>query len=210
MRSLVFYYLCDMFNKSCARHVIRDWKMRRLLLFFCLAVTLGMSSCMDTYYVTQRTTFDAAIKSVQTQMADNGFYSTGSNTNTRNEPIVTGVSYSKYTGYGTAMDNNYITQDTYRFADTLGNTMNYSVSYMAKRTNDGVSYVENLELCGCETSNPKDYERLCGNESIVKQINHVPIDQKVKKINVMNTALAVTGITLGLSIIIYLIALGLY
>lgn len=165
---------------------------------------------MDTYYVTKKTTFDNAISSVQSQMASQGFSSTGSNTNTRNETVVTGVSYSRYTGYGSAMANNFITQDTYRFADTLGNTMNYSVTYSAKQTTDGVPYVENLELCGCETSNPKDYEKLCGNESVVKQINDVPKDQKVEKLNVMNTTLAITGITLGLSLIISLITLSMY
>ena len=108
------------------------------------------------------------------------------------------------------MENNFVTQDTYRFSDADGNTMNYSVSYSAKQTSDGIPYVENLELCGCETSNPKDYERLCGNNSVVKQINDVPKDQKVEKLNVMNTTLAITGITLGLSLIISLIALSMY
>ena len=165
-----------------------------------------MTSCMDTFYVTQKATFDKAIQSVQSQMAQNGFSSTGSNTNTRNETVVTGVSYSKYTGYGSAMANNFITQDTYRFADTLGNTMNYSVSYSAKQSDNGIPYVENIEVCGCETSNPKDYERLCGNESFVKQINNVPKDQEIKQINVMNTTLAATGITVVATLLITLIA----
>lgn len=181
--------------------------MRKLHLLFLLVVMFSMTSCMDTYYVTKKTTFDNAINSVQSQMANQGFNSTGSNTNTRNETVVTGTSYSRYTGYGTAMANNFITQDTYRFADTLGNTMNYSVTYSAKQTTDGIPYVENLELCGCETSNPKDYERLCGNESVVKQINAVPKDQKVEKLNVMKTTLATTGIALVFSIIIASIAI---
>lgn len=151
--------------------------------------------------MTKRTTFDDNISLIQTQMADLGFYLNGSNTNTRNETVVTGVSYSN-SGYGTAMDNNYITQDTYRFADSIGNTMNYSVSYQAKQTQEGISYVERVELCGCETSNPKDYEKLCGNESAVKQINELPLDQKVEKVNVPNTTLAASGVILGLLIVV--------
>ena len=173
-----------------------------------LGVLFFFTSCMDTYYVTKKSTFDTAIQSVQSQMATHGFSSTGSNTNTRNEAVVTGVSYSKYSGYGSAMANNFITQDTYRFADSLGNTMNYSVSYQAKQTNEGIPYVENIELCGCETSNPKDYDRLCGNDSFVKSINNVPKDQKVEEMNVINTTLAVSGIVLGASLLIALIALG--
>lgn len=175
-----------------------------------LGVLFFFTSCMDTYYVTKKSTFDKAIRSVQSQMAVQGFSSTGSNSNTRNETVVTGVSYSKYTGYGSAMANNYITQDTYRFADSLGNTMNYSVSYQAKQTKEGIPYVENVELCGCETSNPKDYERLCGNGSYIKSINNVPKDLTIEEMNVVNTSLAVSGIALGATLLITLITLAAY
>ena len=185
-------------------------KMRKCFLLMLLGVLFFFTSCMDTYYVTKKSTFDTAIRSVQSQMAAQGFSSTGSNTNTRNETVVTGVSYSKYTGYGSAMANNFITQDTYRFADSLGNTMNYSVSYQAKQSKDGIPYVENVELCGCETSNPKDYERLCGNESYVKSINNMPKELKIEEMNVVNTTLAVSGIALGATLLITLITLAAY
>ena len=182
--------------------------MRKSCLLLLLSVLFGLSSCMDTFYVTKKTTFDNEIQSIQSQMVAKGFNSTGSSTNTRNETVVTGVSYSKYTGYGSAMANNFITQDTYRFADAEGNTMNYSVSYSAKQTSDGIPYVENVEICGCETSNPKDYESFCGKESFVKQINNVPKDQEIKQMNVMNTTLAVSGIAIGVTLLFSLIALG--
>ena len=167
-----------------------------------------MTSCMDTYQVTKKATFDRTIQSVQSQMAQNGFSSTGSSTNTRNETVVTGVSYSKYTGYGSAMANNFITQDTYRFTDTLGNTMNYSVSYSAKQTKDGEPYVENIEVCGCETSNPKDYEKLCGRYGLVNKINNIPKDQTIEEVNVLSTTLVLSGIVIGGSLIYTLILLS--
>lgn len=178
--------------------------MRKMLFFFLLLSVFVITSCTDTFYMTKKTTFDNAIRTVQAQMSEQGYFLNGTSSNTRNETVVTGVSYSRYTGYGTAMDNNFITQDNYQFTDTLGNTMSFSVSYMAKQTDDGIPYVEDLELCGCETSNPKYYETLCGNESIVKQINDVPKDQKVEKVNVMNTTLAASGIILGITLIIVL------
>ena len=166
-----------------------------------------MTSCMDTYYVTKKTTFDGTIRSVQSQLANQGFNSTGSNTNTHNEAIVTGVSYSKYSGFGTAMANLFITQDTYRFADSLGNTLSYSVLYSAKQTSKGESYVEGVEVCGCESSNPKDYERLCGKESTIKQINTISKDLQIERLNVMDTTIAITGIGLMLSLFLVLMAL---
>ena len=166
------------------------------------------TSCMDTFYATKQSTFDKTIASVQGQLATEGLKSVGSSSDTKNNLYASGTSYSRYTGYGTKMENNFVTQDTYRFADDEGNTMNYSVSYSAKQTSDGVPYVENIEVCGCETSNPKDYERLCGNDSFVKQINLIPKDQELKQMNVMNTTLAVTGVTVGLTLLITLITLG--
>ena len=163
---------------------------------------------MDTFYATKRSTFDKAVADVQSRLAQEGLKSVGSSSDTKNNLYALGTSYSKYTGYGTMMENNFVTQDTYRFADAEGNTMKYSVSYSAKQTSDGVSYVENIEVCGCETSNPNDYERLCGNNSLVKQINLTPKDQELRQMNVMNTTLAITGITIGLTLLVSLIALG--
>ncbi len=184
--------------------------MKRLLLFSLMCVLVGLSSCMDTYYVSHKRTYDEKIQSIQSHMAEQGFNFTGSKTNTRNEAVVAGVSYSRYTGYGTAMANNFITQDTYNFADSVGNTMNYSVSYKAKQTSEGVAYVEDVELCGCETSNPKDYDRLCGAKSSVKDVNDISRDLKIQEMNVVNTSLVAAVVILGLSTIVTLISLSAY
>lgn len=175
--------------------------MRKYYLFLAF-VLLGMTSCMDTYYVTNKATFDNAISTIKSQMEERGFNLNGSNSITHNETVVTGVSYSSESGYGTAMANNYITQDTYRFADSLGNTMSYSIVYCVQQTTDGKPYVVNSKVCGCETSNPKDYDRLCGDESVVKQINNLPKDQTINRVNVVNTSLAVTGVLVGLALVI--------
>ena len=74
---------------------------------------------MDTFYVTKRSTFDQAIASVQGQLASEGLKSVGSSSETKNNLFAAGTSYSKYTGYGTKMENNFVTQDTYRFADSM-------------------------------------------------------------------------------------------
>lgn len=173
-----------------------------------LCILFSLSSCMNTFYATKKATFEKALASVQTQMGKDGFKVVGSNSETKNNVYVSATSYSKYTGYGSKMENNFVTQDTYRFADEEGNTMNYSVSYSAKQTKEGVSYIEDIEVCGCETSNPKDYDRLCGNESLVKQINSLPRDQEIKQMNVMGTTLVVSGVAVGISLLITMITLG--
>ena len=94
------------------------------------------------------------------------------------EVTVTGQSYSKYSGYGTLMGNNYITSDTYRFADTLGNSMDYTVSYQLKNS-DGFYYVTDLQVKGCETSNVREYGNLCGPTSPTKTITNLSPDTSV-------------------------------
>lgn len=173
-------------------------------------VLLSLSSCMDTFYATKKTTFEKALTSVQTQMNKDGFKVVGSNSETKNNVYVSATSYSRYTGYGSKMENNFVTQDTYRFADEEGNTMNYSVSYSAKQTREGIPYIEDIEVCGCETSNPEDYEKLCGNESHVKRINSLPKDQEIKQMNVMGTALAVSGVAVGITLLITMFTLRRY
>ena len=86
--------------------------------------------------------------------------------------------------------------------------MNYSVSYSAKQTREGVPYVENIEVCGCETSNPKDYERLCGKYGLLNKINNIPKDQTIEEVNILNTTLVLSGIVIGGSLLYTLVMLS--
>ena len=175
--------------------------MRKLFSLTLMVVLFVMTSCMDNIYMTQRTTFDRSIKEVQNQLAQQGYDLSGTSTNTRNEAVVTGQSYTDV-GYGFMMENNFITQDTYKFTDSLGNTMNYSLSYQAKQSDDDVPYVDHVELCGCETSNPRDYERMCGDAAVVKQLNDMPKDRQVKVLNKTKTYWAASGIAAFAAVLI--------
>ena len=117
-----------------------------------------MSSCRGLS-VTKRTTFDEAILSVQSQIKSRGFELTGY------DQAVAPAPYQN------------LRQDTYHFADSLGNKMDYSVYYSVGvlfKKRESISY---SELCGCETSDPNDYERLCGNDGVLKPIKELPKDQ---------------------------------
>lgn len=157
---------------------------------------------MDTKYVTSKSDYDKVIDTVKNQLADKGYYINGSSSGTRNEAIVAGVSYSKYTGFGTAVANKFITQDTYKFTDTLGNTMSYSVLYLLKQSDDGISYVEDVEICECETSNPHDYDELCGNQASINRIREIPKNQQIQVLSTGNTIVAIAGVTSCVSIVL--------
>ena len=150
-------------------------------LFVLIICCATFSSCYTTHNVVSKTSLDETIDIVSIELKRNGYYPAGTSTDTKNEVTVTGQSYSKYSGYGTRMDNNYITSDTYRFADTLGNSMDYTVSYQLKKTSGGFYYVTDLQVKGCETSNPKEYEKLCGKDSPTKlNITNLHPDKSVE------------------------------
>ena len=144
-----------------------------------IRVVFSLTSCTTTYSVTSKASLDKALDNVAIELRSRGYYPAGTSTDTKNEVTVTGQSYSKYTGYGTRMDNNYITSDTYRFSDTIGNTMNYTVSYQLRNQGNFV-YVTDLQVKGCETSNVKEFANLCGSSSPTKIIENLPQDSSVE------------------------------
>ena len=180
-------------------------------LFVLIICCATFSSCYTTHNVISKTSLDRTIDSVAIELKSNGYYPVGTSMGTKNELTVTGQSYSDYSGYGTRLDNNYITSDTYSFADTLGNTMNYTVSYQLNKSTsnefyydfayDGFYYVTNLQVTGCKTSNPKEYERLCGKYSPTKKITYLYPDKSVEVFDKKETLFGTLLISIAIGII---------
>ena len=166
-------------NKKLHPTQIRVVLMKFEYLYFSIMTLLCMSSCTTTYPVTSKALLDQALNHVAIELKKDGYYLAGSSTDTKNDVRITGQSYSNYSGYGTRLDNNYITSDTYRFADTIGNSMNFTVSYKKLKLNNGLIFVTNLQVKGCETSNVKEYTNLCGSNSPIKRLDNLPHDTSV-------------------------------
>lgn len=174
---------------------------KNLLLILSLLALFGFSSCTHVRYVTKKSTLDDAIVTVKSQFAKHGFLSTGRTSNTKNEPVVTGVSYSNKGGYGTAVANQYITQDYYTFADTIGNTMSYCLKYKLYRTREGILYVEDAGVSSYETNNPLYYSQLFGSDSPLKQINNLPRDLALREYDEIKTYGLILGAAGGICVI---------
>lgn len=143
-------------------------RMKKYLFLLCvLSIVFGFSSCTETKYVTRKSTLDKMVDSLKTQLASEGYRTTGFSTKQTNDMEVVGISYTSKAGFGTAMKNSFVTQDTYTFADSLGNTASYSIFYALDKSDN----VEKAGMCGCETSNPQDYEKVCG---FISQIDWMP------------------------------------
>ena len=152
---------------------------------------------MDTKYVTKKTTFDQVISQVRDEMSQQGFNLSGSSSETKNDLIVLRTSYTEEGGYGTELANNYVTRDTYRFTNAIGHSMSYTVSYLLRETKKGEQYVDAAEIAACEVSDPSDYEKMCGSNSPIYQVNAMEKDQMIKVRNGRKTFYLASGLTLG-------------
>ena len=169
--------------------------MKQQILLISVVALLCFCSCTTTYNVISKTALDKSINQLASEMEKYGYYPAGNRSETRNEVTVTGQSYSQYTGYGTKMSNNYLTSDTYLFSDTAGNTMNYIIGYQLRNSN-GLYYVTEVEVKGCETSNVKDYNKLCGSNAPKQLIETIQPDTTVRLYDEAKTYLFIGCIVL--------------
>ena len=169
-----------------------------------MAFASVMSGCYNTRKVTSYNQYYAETLGIQDKLLEMGFELSGTDTKTNNNVYVSAVSFSNKTGYGTALDNDYMTTDKYMFTSSDGNTLSYSVSYKLNKSSDSVLFVSNITVPYCETSAPKDYSRMCGNNSPIRDIVQMPPNTSVKIFDKYGTyALFEIVVTMGTLLLIY-------
>ena len=168
-----------------------------------LSVLFGVSSCKNSFYVTSPSAFERVIGRAMGKIESEGYMSIGSHSKKFNDPEVIGVSYTRSAGFGTAMVNNHKTVTTYSFKNATGDSMSFTISYSPKMVQN-IPYIDDVELCGCETSNPNDYEKMCGKDSPVSWVKFMPQNQEIRYVSPGKTIGIIGGIALliGLSYLI--------
>ncbi|MBQ2386874.1 MAG: hypothetical protein II300_06305 [Bacteroidales bacterium] len=138
-------------------------------VFLLLIITLTLASCTSTMNVTSFEQYNRNIEIVKSDLAGKGYTLSGHNQESSSNTVVTGVSYSTYTGYGTAMDNDHYTYDTYTFSNANGDFAEISLKYRGRYSSySDMNYMQTVELLGCKTSKSSDYNKICGYDSAVK------------------------------------------
>lgn len=141
--------------------------MKKLSLL--LIITLTLTSCTSTINVTSFGQYNRNIETVKSDLVGKGYTLSGHNQESSSNTVVTGVSYSTYTGYGTAMDNDHYTYDTYTFSNANGDFAEISLKYRGRYSSySDMNYMQTVELLGCKTSKSSDYNKICGYDSAVK------------------------------------------
>ncbi len=129
-------------------------------LFLALLTSILMVGCNASKQinVTSLSSLQKSIENTQTQMQKDGY----SLSDIRKE--------------------NHLDQkeDTYTFSTTNDNTIEYTIAYILKEY-EGLYYVENVNVAGCKVSKKEDYNKYCGFNAPIRQIEQLPKDATARE-----------------------------
>lgn len=171
--------------------------------FLSVLVIVVFSSCTITKNTSSPQAFKSTVDNVNSEMGslDNDYQLTGSGTETKNEIKVEGQSYSKYTGFGTLMGNEYAIFDNYTYTDSIGNTVEFQLKHKIGNDYNKKEYVYEVEVIKCNCGDKKLYSVVCGDNGIVKKVTQLPLDQESVFYDQGKTLSVIYGFAIGASIL---------
>lgn len=175
--------------------IMQSSKLRINLMLIVLAL-FTMSSCTTSLMTVSPEAFSNSLYMIESDLEDNGYYLTGSGEETKNEVVVTGQSYTNEAGYGTKMDNNYITYENQQFTDQYGNKIEFVVKYFKGIDYRGKGYISDIEVVRCNCDKKEVYALACSNQGIVKRRFKIAPDQDSYFYSQGKTLGLITGSTL--------------
>lgn len=153
--------------------------MKKILMVGVMALVL--TACVGPMHVTSITVYNSTIDKVVAGIENEGYNYVGMNHDTRNERRHEIAHMEGDNTYSAWIPNDKVNINTYRFVDNAGNTMQFQVQFKGglDHTNS-TFYINEVKVVGCSTSNKKDYERLCGEQSPVWTLDTIQKDKTVK------------------------------
>lgn len=156
--------------------------MKKTTFVLLIAAAFGLTSCTTTTKVIGIQDLDKSIQEMTSLLSAQGYNPSGSWIEESNALYVEAVSHTKQSGFGTAMGNDYANLNTYTFANSNGDKAEILLK-LRQRYDDynNLWYYETIDLLGCKTSKAEDYQKICGQNSIVQSyLPNVPKNTEVK------------------------------
>jgi hypothetical protein len=149
--------------------------------FIAIIVSFALTGCVGPTYVTSIIVYNSTIDKVVAGIESEGYNYVGMNHDTRNERRHEVAHMEGDNTYSDWIPNDKVNINTYRFVDNVGNTMQFQVQFKGglDHTNS-TFYINEVSVVGCSTSNKKDSERLCGEQSPVWTLDTIKKDMTVK------------------------------
>jgi hypothetical protein len=178
-----------------------------MLLVF---VVLLFANCTVTQMTVSPHAYGAAIEKVGLDLAElgSGYQLTESNMIVKEGVKITGHPYNSRTGdYGTIVDNVKSTIDSYSYADTLGNTVNFEIQHNNKYDLDKKEFIDSVEVINCNCTDRKNGLKICSQDGIIKRNLRVVADQRSKIFSPQKSATLLSSSVLFLPCIVLLLVL---
>ena len=144
-------------------------------------VVLAFTACVGPMYVTSVPAYNSSIDKIVADIKESGYNYVGMNHDTRNERRHAVPHMEGDNTYSAWIPNDIVNVDTYNFADSAGNTMSFTVQFSGGiDPKDKAFYYNDVSVVGCSTSDKRDSERLCGEQSPVWTLDTIKKDMTVK------------------------------
>lgn len=153
--------------------------MKRILMTVAAALTL--TACVGPMHVTSVPMYNNSVDAVVAGIESMGYMFVGRSHDTRNERRHAVPHMEGDNTYSAWIPNDIVNVDTYNFADSAGNTMSFTVQFSGGiDPKDKAFYYNDVSVVGCSTSDKRDSERLCGEQSPVWTLDTIKKDMTVK------------------------------
>lgn len=164
---------------------------------------IAFSSCTTTQMTISPRAYNTAVEKISSDISTigKGYQLTGSGSDAKNEVIVTGQSYSKYSGFGTLMDNDKSFYNNYTYTDSIGNTVDFQIKHKNKADYNRNEYIYDIEVVKCNCGDKKLYSVICGENGIVKKVTQLNPDQQSNIYDAGTTYLTIFGVSMGISLL---------
>lgn len=99
-----------------------------------------------------------------------------------------------YTLEGQGRQGGYHDKETYSFGNPEGDKVQFTIE-VHRGDNDGITYIDEVNVTGCSTSNVKEYEHYCGEDGVPAHIMkyYLKKDTRGSKFSVGKTIWTVIG-----------------
>lgn len=124
-----------------------------------------------------RATLDNAMVGIKSEYNAKGYHLTSQQTGQAISTQISNTRDARNSIY--EADNANAKVDAYSFQDSIGNTLKFAIAYN-EALQGGTMYLLDVNTIGCEVSNPRDFESLCGDGSPIDKIRLIPQDKPVE------------------------------
>ena len=163
-------------------------KMKKVAIIILASIAcLSNISCRSYYAASSEKAYQESLNLLKGSMASDG-----------------------YALAGQSSTNGYHDKETYQFINTNGETVQFTYE-VHRGENDGVVFIDEVNPAGCNTSNPEEFDRYCGDNGAHKTVMKKTLqkDTKGSRISPGKTVGAVLGGSFAFGALIVLLELVL-